>query len=193
MSKRSRRGGVAATARGGQPKSKVKDRRFQLILAFIAGTFGIIAAVAGSWAAGVFSSTSPSATSSPTGPLVPGDASVFIRDVTYPDYSKVRTDEHFIKIWELKDGGRITWRGRYLAPLGPSSGRCKYPSRVRIPLTKPGETVDIRVSVTAPALPGICLVTWKMVTDTGQLYFPNDTEGIWFKVKVEPTAAKVRS
>lgn len=113
-----------------------------------------------------------------------GDASAFIRDVTYPDYSKVYPSSHFTKIWELRNDGIVKWTGRYLAALGPSSGGCKYPSRVAIPATDPGEMADISVSVTAPASPGICDVTWKMVTRTGQLYFPNDTEGIWFKVIV---------
>jgi Ig-like domain from next to BRCA1 gene len=187
MSKRSRHGGIATAGHTGQSNSKAKDRRLQIIIALITGLFAVIAAVVGAYVAGVFNSNNPpepSSASSPTGPLMSGDASLFVRDVTFPDYSKVHTNERFTKIWELKDDGTVKWAGRYLAALGPSSGGCKYPSRVRIPATDPGRTVDIRVNVTAPASPGMCFVTWKMVTRSGSLYFPNDTEGIWFKVKV---------
>jgi hypothetical protein len=44
--------------------------------------------------------------------------------------------------------------------------------------------VNISVNVVAPQSPGLCYVTWRMVTSSGVLYFPNDTEGIWFKVLV---------
>jgi Ig-like domain from next to BRCA1 gene len=115
---------------------------------------------------------------------VPGDVSAFIRDVTYPDYSKVFTNERFTKIWELRDAGTVKWTGRYLAALGPSSGTCRYPPRVRIPTTDPGGTVDISVNVIASPSPGLCYVTWRMMSSNGVLYFPNDTEGIWFKVLV---------
>jgi hypothetical protein len=157
------------------------------MLAVVAGVFAVAAALAGAWGAGAFSSQNQSGTStgaSSTGPLMPGDASAFISDVTYPDYSRVYAGSHFAKIWELRNSGSVKWAGRYLAALGPSSGGCKYPSRVAIPITDPGSTTEISVNVTASASPGTCDVTWKMVTSTGQLYFPNDSGGIWFKVVV---------
>jgi hypothetical protein len=190
-----RKAASASPAR--QPNNKAQEHSFQLKLTVVGGTFGIIAALggalAGAWAAGVFDSQSQPAASpaaSPTGPLAHGDASAFIRDVTYPDYSKVYTGARFTKIWELRDTGIVRWTGRYLAALGPSSGGCKYPARVTVPTTNPGGTVDISVSVTAPASPGLCYVTWRMVTPTGELYFPNATQGIWFKVTaISPKAS----
>jgi Ig-like domain from next to BRCA1 gene len=194
MSKRSRRRKVSAAGPARQSSSKTKEHHFQIVVVIISGVFVIAAAVVGAWAIGLFGSqgtptSSPS--SSPVGPLVSGDVSEFIRDVTFPDHSKVRINDHFTKIWELKDDGDVKWTGRYLAALGPSSGGCKYPRRVKIPNTDPGKLVNIRVSVTASASPGMCFVTWKMVTPAGVFTslmipedFPNDTGGIWFKVNV---------
>lgn len=175
---------TAATGSARPSSSVLQEHSFQLKLAVIGGVFAVIAALTGAWAAGVFNPRVPPTAPSPTGPLMPGDVSVFIRDVTYPDYSKVYVDEHFTKIWELRDAGTVRWAGRYLTALGPSSGTCTYPPRVKVPATDPGETVDISVSVIAPSSPGMCYVTWRMVSSNGVLYFPNDTEGIWFKVVI---------
>lgn len=171
------------------PDGERREHSFQLSLAILAGLFAIAAALVGALASGVFTSSggqaTPSSSSSPAAaPLTSGDASAFIRDVTYPDYSKVRVNKHFIKTWELKNVGIVKWTGRYLAAMGPSVGKCIYPHRVRIRATAPGDPVDISVNVTAANSPGLCYVTWRMVTSTGRLYFPGNTRGIWFKVNV---------
>jgi Ig-like domain from next to BRCA1 gene len=173
------------------PDGERREHKFQLKLTIIGGVFAVVAGIAGALAAGAFTSSGGQAassssfsSSSSTAPRVPGDGSAFIRDVTYPDYSDVQANEHFTKIWELEDTGTVTWTGRYLAALGPSSGKCTYPARVRIPTTDPGDPVNISVKVTAAASPGLCYVTWRMVTSSGELYFPGDTSGIWFKVNV---------
>ncbi len=114
---------------------------------------------------------------------IAGDQATFIRDVTFPDNSTVRPDQHFIKRWELKNTGSIRWVGRYLIPDGFSTGKCSYPARIRIPATDPNQTVIIDVPVTAANTPGLCYVTWKMASATGDLYFPGFV-GIWFEVKV---------
>jgi hypothetical protein len=118
-----------------------------------------------------------------TAPLTPGDNSAFITDVTYPDGSTVIEGQRFTKKWEIKNTGTVLWVGRYLTPAGPSTGLCSYPERVNIPVTHPGKDAIISVPVTASTSPGVCFVTWKMVTASGILYFPNEI-GIWFNVKV---------
>jgi hypothetical protein len=129
------------------------------------------------------SESRPSPAPEATGPLVPGDSSVFVTDVTYPDGSTVAEGQHFIKKWEIRNTGTVLWVGRYLAADGISRGSCTYPSRVVIPTTYPGQDVTISVPVTASDSPGLCFVTWKMETGTGTLYFPNEI-GIWFSVNV---------
>jgi Ig-like domain from next to BRCA1 gene len=123
------------------------------------------------------------ATPGPTAPRTPGDNSAFIADVTYPDGSTVTEGQHFLKRWKIRNTGTVLWASRYLAPVGSSTGLCSYPARVKVPDTRPGQDVIISVPVTASTSPGLCFVTWKMVTAAGSLYFPNEI-GIWFSVKV---------
>jgi len=135
-------------------------------------------------------SATASVTASPTvspsnvgATLVPGDNSTFIKDVTYPDGSKVITGQRFIKKWQIENTGTIRWVGRYLAAIGESTGSCTYPSRIPVPITNPGQSAIISVPVTAASNPEVCFVTWKMVTSNDIQYFPGFV-GIWFNVKV---------
>jgi hypothetical protein len=162
-----------------------------IITAALNGMFGLASShstpipTPASSSASSIASARPSASSShlAAGPLVAGDNSAFIADVTYPDGTKVVAGQRFIKKWEIKNTGNVTWTGRYLIAKGESTGACSYPSRVPIPTTKPGDTATIGVSVTAPSTPQVCYVLWKMANGTGNLYFPNEI-GIWFNVKI---------
>lgn len=131
--------------------------------------------------------TSPSPSRSPgpklSGPLIPGDNSSFVADVTYPDGSVLTEGQHIVKKWEIKNIGIVLWTSRYLVADGTKTGLCTYPSRVPIQPTRPGQNAVITVPVTASDSPGVCFVTWKMETSTGTLYFPNEV-GIWFNIKV---------
>jgi len=157
----------------------------------IAAALGLFSTAAGSPASSQAPVTptpptpTPGATSTPraTAPLTPGDNSAFVADVTYPDGSTVTEGQHFIKRWKIRNTGTVLWANRYLDPVGSSTGLCSYPARVKIPMTRPGQEVIISVPVTAATSPGLCFVTWKMVTAAGSLYFPNEI-GIWFSVKV---------
>ena len=104
-------------------------------------------------------------------------------DVTYPDGSTVTEGQHFVKKWKIQNIGTVLWTDRYLVANGSSTGSCTYPSRIPVPLTRPGQDAVISVPVTASNSPGVCFVTWKMETITGTLSFPNEV-GIWFNVKV---------
>jgi hypothetical protein len=198
MSKNNRRRAsgtnTAVLQRASAPKytkdHESKSTKGTTILAAVIGAAAtIIAAAIGVLAIGHTNHVHPtgSATLSPAAPttstLVTGDGSSFIKDVTYPDRSKVRTGQHFIKKWEIKDTGDVRWVGRYLAPIGQSTGSCTYPSRVPVPTTNPGQSVVISVPVTAASSPQLCYVIWKMVTSNNILYFP-DFVGIWFEVYV---------
>jgi hypothetical protein len=156
-----------------------------VIAAVVAGVFTMAPARPGTASS---PAASPSAHAQAPGKIlphsrIPGDKATFVTDVTFPDNSSVKTGQHFIKEWELRNDGAIPWKARYLIPDGTSTGNCFYPSRVHVPATKPGHTVIISVPVIAARTPGLCLVTWKMASSTGSLYFPGYI-GIWFEVKV---------
>ncbi|MGH3241438.1 MAG: NBR1-Ig-like domain-containing protein [Spirillospora sp.] len=124
-------------------------------------------------------------TAAPSGPVVTGDRSAFIADVTIPDGTVVKTGQHFVKTWEIANVGTVPWRGRFLAraTLPADNGTCLTPGKVPIPDTKPGARVRVSVSVTAPAAPGSCWVGWKMVDGGGRQLLPG-ARPVYFVVNV---------
>ena len=105
---------------------------------------------------------------------IPGDDTLFIADVTYPDNSSVRVNEQFVKTWEIQNSGSVFWQGRYLTrQTTQDAGNCSSPPRASIPGTPPGQRVEISVTFTAPSTPASCRVDWKMTNSNGQLFFPN--------------------
>ena len=118
-------------------------------------------------------------------PLVPGDRSVFVRDVTIPDGTAVKAGERFVKTWEIKNAGTVAWHDRFLqrADLPADNGTCSTPGKVRVPDTAPGRHVRVKVPVVAPSRPGSCWVGWKMVDGRGQQFLPG-ARPIYFVVNV---------
>ncbi|MEV4620073.1 NBR1-Ig-like domain-containing protein [Asanoa sp. NPDC049573] len=117
--------------------------------------------------------------------LIPGDSSKFIGDVTIPDGTRVKVNQHFTKVWALANVGKVDWHNRFLARADPTvdADGCQVPDRVAIGDTPPGEQVKISVPVVAPDHPGKCWVSWKMVDENGQQYFPS-RRPVYFEVTV---------
>ena len=138
----------------------------------------------GAVAASSAPSTSPSA-SAFSDSLIAGDSSKFISDVTIPDGTRVRVNSQFVKVWALKNVGKVAWHNRFLARTNPAADAdgCQVPDRVAIGDTPPDEQVMISVEVTAPSRPGKCWVSWKMVDENGQEYFPT-RRPVYFMVTV---------
>lgn len=110
----------------------------------------------------------------PISPLVFGDRSLFIKDVTIPDGTPIKIHSKFKKIWQIKNVGTVVWKNRYLARTTTTSKLlCQSMNRVPIPETLPNHTVNIEVDFVAPAMPGSCRTDWKMATARGELFFPN--------------------
>jgi hypothetical protein len=128
---------------------------------------------------------SPRSTAVTTDPRpIPGDNSQFLAE-TVPDGTQVKVNQIFDKAWELKNVGSVVWSNRYLTREGEAegSGVCTTERSVQITETAPGGSVTIRVQVTAPSMPSVCHVIWKMTDAGGRQFFP-DRDGIWFDVIV---------
>ncbi|MEV8516045.1 NBR1-Ig-like domain-containing protein [Dactylosporangium sp. NPDC051484] len=117
--------------------------------------------------------------------LIRGDSSKFIADVTIPDGTRVKVNTHFVKVWALANVGTVDWHDRFLARMNPTSddNGCQVPDRVAIGDTPPGQQVMISVPVTAPSRPAECWVSWKMVDESGNAYFPS-RRPVYFMVTV---------
>jgi hypothetical protein len=132
------------------------------------------------------SAASPaSAEAVPSGIRVPGDSAKFIADITFPDGSTVKTNEHFVKIWQIKNVGKVAWRNRFMirADLPADTGACSTPDRIRVPDTIPGGDAMISVRVVASSVPERCWVAWKTVDAAGHPMFPG-RRPIYFTVNV---------
>lgn len=124
------------------------------------------------------------AAASPAAPPVAGDAAAFVADVTVPDGTTVRGGTSFVKTWAVRNTGTVAWTGRYLLRL-PSAGggECRTPERVPVPVTAPGVTVQLSVTVDVASGPAHCKVYWKMVDDRDRPFFPL-TRPMFFDVRI---------
>lgn len=108
------------------------------------------------------------------GPLVPGDDTKFIADVTVPDGSTLRPGEKFTKVWLVRNNGTVPWLGRSLRRQGAASGPglIQAPNAVPIRRTMPGQQVRVEIDMVAPSVPTSTTCIYKMTDKSGRLYFP---------------------
>lgn len=106
---------------------------------------------------------------------IPGDNSLMV-DENLLDGTQVQAGRSFVKTWDLRNAGDVPWSGRYLEQAGPPIGdsACTAPKRVWIPDVQPGHTVRVAVPVNAGDEPGRCKIAWKMVDESGRLFFPEN-------------------
>ncbi|OZC94065.1 hypothetical protein CH279_21665 [Rhodococcus sp. 06-412-2B] len=119
--------------------------------------------------------------------LEPGDVSLWVADITIPDGTLMAPGERFTKIWRVRNGGSVHWKGRYIKRMGPLGGSSQVAtlSLTPIPDTAPGELCDIAVECKAHVLPGSSQANFKMSDAHGRLYYPNTTpEGVLLAITV---------
>lgn len=134
------------------------------------------------------------APSTATNVPVPCDRASFESDVSYPDNAEVGTGASFVKTWRLRNNGTCTWNSSYAVVFvrgdsmgGPASFQFTTGTVV------PGQTIDISVSLIAPATAGTYQGYWKLRNASGALFgLGSDAQSeFWVKikaVKLEPTS-----
>jgi hypothetical protein len=114
--------------------------------------------------------TTPTTTASPT--QLPStqsycDRVAFVKDVSIPDGTLLSPGSSFIKTWRLKNQGTCAWTSAY-ALIFASGHHMSGPVSVTLPGTVyPGETIDISVSLTAPATEGHYTGYWMLRNASG--------------------------
>ncbi len=103
-----------------------------------------------------------------------GDAATFVSEEP-PDGSTVPCGTRFIKRWTIRNSGSVSWQGRRLRRIGPTTGPWTLTSArfTSISDTEPGEEVTISVEVGAPHMETAAVAQWKMVDEDDLLYFPS--------------------
>ena len=78
------------------------------------------------------------------------DSAAFATDVTVNDYTNFNAEEKFTKTWRVKNTGTCTWSDQY-SLVFKSGNQLGAKDSTPLKNTKPGDTLDISVDLTAPA------------------------------------------
>src|SRR5512141_1726822 len=112
----------------------------------------------------------------------------FIKDVTIPDGTVLKPGDIFTKTWRLQNRGTCTWTSDYYLvftsgdPMGGTTA-------VRLPgIVAPGQTVDISITLTAPASAGSYTGYWMLRNPSGALFGAGDKANEAFYVVIKTKA-----
>jgi len=108
----------------------------------------------------------------------------FIKDVSIPDGTKLFSSDTFTKIWRLKNRGTCTWTPDYMLVF-TSGDQLGNTTAVRLPgYVAPGQTVDVSVTLTAPAKRGHYVGYWMLRNPSGVLFGYGDNANKAFYVDI---------
>jgi hypothetical protein len=126
----------------------------------------------------------------PTPIPVPCNAISFQADLTIPDGTIFAPDAEFIKTWRLKNIGSCVWNTGYdlVFVEGAQMGAAKavaLPEKIR-----PGERLDISVTLTSPSKTGDYRGYWMVRSDSGEYfgYGASANKAFWVEIEVVETA-----
>ena len=115
----------------------------------------------------------PTSTATPTQTPVPTpcDAAQFVSDVTIADDSDVTVNMEFVKTWRLRNSGTCTWTSGYQLVFDHGD-RMSAPDAVTVTsgTVPPGSTVDVSVTLKAPADAGTYQGYFKLRNPSGVLF-----------------------
>jgi len=95
--------------------------------------------------------TSTPGTTTLTGPIC--DNSIYISDVTIPDYTTVAAGQTFVKTWMLQNTGTCAWNTNFILDYVGGSQMGGTNTNVGSSVA-PGQQADLSVTLTAPTAAG---------------------------------------
>ena len=108
----------------------------------------------------------------------------FVKDVSIPDGTKFSSGDTFTKTWRLKNRGTCTWTPDYTLVFA-SGDQMGGTTAVRLPgYVSPGQTVDVSVTLTAPAKRGHYVGYWMLRNPAGTLFGFGDSANKAFYVDI---------
>lgn len=96
----------------------------------------------------------------------------FLGDITFPDNSAVTAGQPFVKTWRVRNDGTCTWGSGYrLHAIKFVGGNLNSdPTPIELPrVVRPGESIDLSVTLVAPTVPGVYRSEWKLFVEGGNL------------------------
>ena len=138
------------------------------------------------------STTAPTLTPSQT--TVPCDRAEFVSDVTYPDGTDLAPGAAFTKTWRLRNTGSCTWTSSYSLVFdhGDSMGAAAS-TQLTTGTVAPGQTVDVSVNLTAPAVAGTYRGYFRLRNTSGVVFGigPQAQTAFWVEIEVVPATTTV--
>jgi hypothetical protein len=120
---------------------------------------------------------------SPTNTSLPCNTVKFVSDVTYPDNTKVKVGTSFTKTWRLKNTGSCAWTSGYQLIFDGGDQMSGPASQTLTSGTvAPGATLDVSVTLTAPASPGTYRGNWK-IREPGGSVFGLSSGPFWVQIE----------
>lgn len=117
----------------------------------------------------------PTATNTPVPPTatpipIPCNLAEFVTDVSVKDGTEFVAGDQFTKTWRIKNIGSCSWTTSYSLYFY-SGNSMSGPASIAIPGTiKPGHTVDLTVSLVAPANTGDFTGNWMLKSSQGAVF-----------------------
>lgn len=122
------------------------------------------------------------------------DSIEYIKDVTFPDGTRLDDGDSFTKTWRLRNNGNCTWTRDYnLVFLSGyrMGGLVVNPLRS---VVEPGQIVDLTVDLKAPDDYGTFWGYWMLRNARGEIFGLGDDANLpfWVKIVVEPEITEWR-
>ena len=114
----------------------------------------------------------------------------FVRDVSVPDGSEMLPRFTFVKTWELKNTGTCAWTPGYSVVFAKHGSAMDGPAATPILASgeiRPGDSVQVSVTLRAPAEPGDYSGDWELRSADNQVFGtgPAAAAPFFVKIKVE--------
>ncbi len=134
-------------------------------------------------------STPTAAAPSPTPtPASCEDNASFVLDVTVPDNTVFTPGAAFTKVWRIKNTGYCTWSNQYTL-VYKSGDQMGAPDTLPLSETKPNDTLDISVNMTAPTENRIFRGNFEIHSPSGATLAIDKSKLLWVIIKVVSTTA----
>ncbi len=125
-------------------------------------------------------------TPAPTSVPIPCDAAAFVSDVTIPDGTDLIPGEEFVKTWRIKNIGSCTWTTSYALVFSSGNALGAANTKALSGNVRPGETIDVSISMKAPEADGTYTGYWLLRNAAGEIFGLGDSRNkpVWVTVDV---------
>lgn len=114
----------------------------------------------------------------PTSTTIPCVAATAV-DMNYTDNTDVTHSTAFNKTWRFTNVGTCTWNTGYYLAFSSGTQMSGASPKYFTAVVHPGESIDVTITMTAPATIGTYTGNWNMYSNTGFLVGP-----VWVTIDV---------